>query len=94
MQIPLLSANTLSAVVSSQCYYSVKAGSDVMVFPDGLSPICLPAPDYLMAMKEKLFIKYLESFRRIALSSEEFLLLRAMILLHSGTTIIFMPLWI
>ncbi|KAL3121297.1 hypothetical protein niasHT_008279 [Heterodera trifolii] len=69
-------------------FYSVQQNCDVLCTPDGLRPINNIKNTYykhdsvVMRMGEKLFCNAVQSFVRLKLSNEEFVLIRAIIYSH------------
>uniref|UniRef100_A0A183BVC8 Nuclear receptor n=1 Tax=Globodera pallida TaxID=36090 RepID=A0A183BVC8_GLOPA len=70
----LFCSNLLTMSVFSQCFYSAADNSDASASPSALSP-----------HEDKMFLDSIEEpFRRIAMSSEEFVMLRAILLFQTG----------
>ena len=84
-QLSLIANNTMTAVVLNQSSYSIQMGSkDVMVFPNGYTPICFNPNTMIVPVKMKLFCQYLAPFNKVGLTREEFLLVRNIVLLETG----------
>jgi hypothetical protein len=87
-QMNLLASNTLASVVFSQSYYTLLMDGDwqeSMTFPNGFSPLCFRRNKNVMPMKMRLFCHYLGPYKRVGMTREEFLLLRSITMLHTGS---------
>nr|CAD2192031.1 unnamed protein product [Meloidogyne enterolobii] len=82
-KIHLYSRNGLTAIVFSMLFYSKNLqGSDVLISPAGMSPILIKHNE----TTNLLFYKHLIKIAEFNLSREEFLILRVLILLHTGSS--------
>ena len=71
----------MTAIVFSMLFYSKNLqGSDVLISPAGMSPILIKHDE----TSNLLFYKHLIRIAEFNLSREEFLILRVLILLHTG----------
>ncbi|KAL3112609.1 hypothetical protein niasHT_017976 [Heterodera trifolii] len=87
-KIALCSNIAMPLFVLSNGFYSVEQNCDVLCTPAGLMPIHFFAKSYFnqdsvaMSMAHKLLCKAMEPFVRLKLSTEEFVLIRAIIYSH------------
>uniref|UniRef100_A0A914H8C1 Nuclear receptor n=1 Tax=Globodera rostochiensis TaxID=31243 RepID=A0A914H8C1_GLORO len=78
----LFCSNLLTMSVFSQCFYSAADDLDEPASPSAMSPMFIQK---MSPHEDKMFLNSIEEpFRRIAMSSEEFVMLRAILLLQTG----------
>nr|CAD2192114.1 unnamed protein product [Meloidogyne enterolobii] len=84
-KIRLYSRNGMATVVFSALFYSKNLqGSEILIFPNGFSPLLAASDDKLFNI---LFYKHMIKMKEINLSREEFLILRNLIFLHTGLSL-------
>jgi len=85
IQIRLYSRNGMATVVFSALFYSKNLqGSEILIFPNGFSPLLVASDEKLFNI---LFYKHMIKMKEINLSREEFLILRSLIFLHTGLSL-------
>nr|CAD2192650.1 unnamed protein product [Meloidogyne enterolobii] len=81
-KLRLYTRNGLATIVFSQLYYSLNLhGSEILIFPNGFSPLLLQSHT---AISHLIFYKHIIKMKEFNLSREEFLLIRTLIFLHTA----------
>ncbi|CAK5033768.1 unnamed protein product [Meloidogyne enterolobii] len=81
-KLRLYTRNGLATIVFSQLFYSLNIqGSEILIFPNGFSPLLFSNHLKLFHL---VFYKHMIKMKEFNLSREEFLIIRTLIFLHTG----------